>query len=56
MLIFGLVRFHVSAKVNAIGVSLLIVTLLLFAVVLLATSLRSGRVVRDRRRPAGDDE
>lgn len=42
MLIFGLARFHVSAKVNAIGVSLLVVTLLLFAVVLLATSLRSG--------------
>jgi ABC-type spermidine/putrescine transport system permease subunit II len=42
MLVFGLARFHVSAKVNAIGMSLFVVTLFLFSAVVLATSLRSG--------------
>jgi ABC-type spermidine/putrescine transport system permease subunit II len=42
MLVFGLARYHVSAQVNAIGVTLFMVTLGLFAVILIATSLRSG--------------
>lgn len=56
MLIFGLARFHVSAKVNAIGMSLFIVTLLLFTVVLLATSLRSGASLVIGSRAGGDEE
>jgi ABC-type spermidine/putrescine transport system permease subunit II len=56
MLIFGLARFHVSADVNAIGASLLAVTLVLLATVLVATSLRSGTtlLVGGRRGARGE--